>query len=55
MFEFDGEWGFVALFGSSAYRPNNLVYPDWHGVMDKAKTDLATAIDLFPQFGMASL
>jgi len=57
VFEFDGEWGFVALFGSSAYRPDNssAVYPDWHGVMDQAKTHLATAIDLFPQFGMPSL
>ena len=55
VFEFDGEWGFVALFGSTANRPNNLVYPDWHGVMDQAKTQLATAIDLFPQFGMPSL
>jgi len=27
VFEFDGEWGFVALFGSTANRPNNLVYP----------------------------
>ena len=55
VFEFDGEWGFVALFGSTANRPNNLVYPDWHAVMDKAKTELATAIDLFPSFGMPSL
>jgi hypothetical protein len=41
--------------GSTANRPNCLVYPDWHGVKDKAKTELATAIDLFPQFGMPSL
>jgi CubicO group peptidase (beta-lactamase class C family) len=51
----DGRWGFVALFGSSAYRPNNLVYPNWPDVMKIAKQDLATATDLFPQFGMPSL
>jgi CubicO group peptidase (beta-lactamase class C family) len=55
VFEFDGEWGFVAVFGGTVNRPNNLVYPDWHGVMDKAKTELAAATDLFPQFGMPSL
>ena len=51
--EFDGEWGFVALFGTRATQPG--WYPDWHGVMDKAKNQLATAIDLFPRFGMPSL
>ena len=51
--QFDGEWGFVALFGTRATQPG--WYPDWPDVMNKAKTDLATAIDLFPQFGMPSL
>ena len=51
--QFDGEWGFVALFGTRATQPG--WYPDWPDVMNKAKADLATAIDLFPQFGMPSL
>jgi hypothetical protein len=55
VFQFDGEWGFVALFGSSANRPYGVVYPNWPDVMKIAKADLATAIDLFPQFGMPSL
>ena len=65
VFQFDGEtgdgesaderWGFVALFGNSAYRPNNLVYPDWPDVMKIAKCELADAPDLFPQYGMPSL
>jgi CubicO group peptidase (beta-lactamase class C family) len=55
VFQFDGEWGFVALFGSSAYRPYGVVYPDWPDVMKIAKSDLGTAPDLFPQFGMPSL
>jgi CubicO group peptidase (beta-lactamase class C family) len=57
VFQFDGkeEWGFVALFGSSAYRPYGVVYPNWPDVMNIAKGQLATATDLFPQFGMPSL
>ena len=55
MFQFDGEWGFVALFGSTADRPNGLIYPNWDAVMSAAKADLATAADLFPMFGMPSL
>ena len=65
VFQFDGEsadgesgderWGFVALFGSSAYRPYGVVYPDWPDVMNIAKAELATATDLFSQFGMPSL
>jgi CubicO group peptidase (beta-lactamase class C family) len=55
VFQFDGQWGFVALFGSSANRPNGVVYPNWPDVMKIAKADLATATDLFPQFGMPSL
>ena len=55
VFQFDGEWGFVALFGSTANRPNNLIYPDWLAVMNTAKSELATAADLFPVFGMPSL
>jgi CubicO group peptidase (beta-lactamase class C family) len=51
--QFDGEWGFVALFGTRATQPG--WYPNWNGVMDQAKTQLATATDLFPQFGMPSL
>ena len=55
VFQFDGEWGFVALFGSTADRPNGLIYPNWDAVMSAAKADLATAADLFPMFGMPSL
>lgn len=55
VFQFDGEWGFVALFGSSAYRPYGVVYPDWPDVMKIATAELTTAPDLFPQFGMPSL
>jgi CubicO group peptidase (beta-lactamase class C family) len=61
VFQFDGEdggWGFVALFGSSAYRLPNTPrspYPDWPELMTVAKNELATAADLFPQFGMPSL
>jgi CubicO group peptidase (beta-lactamase class C family) len=51
----DGRWGFVALIGSSAFRPYGDVYPDWPDVMKIAKQDLANAPDLFPQFGMPSL
>jgi hypothetical protein len=53
--QFDGEWGFVALFGSTANRPNNLIYPDWPAVMGAAKTYLTNAADLFLAFGMPSL
>jgi CubicO group peptidase (beta-lactamase class C family) len=53
--QFDGEWGFVALFGSTANRPNNLIYPNWPAVMGAAKTYLTSAADLFPAFGMPSL
>ena len=55
VFQFDGEWGFVALFGSTANRPNNLIYPNWPAVMSTAKAQLANAADLFPDFGMPSL
>ena len=55
VFQFDGEWGFVALFGSSAYRPYGVVYPDWPDVMKIARMDPGAAPDLFPQFGMPSL
>jgi len=51
--QFDGEWGFVALFGTRATQLG--WYPDWPAVMDKAKADLAAGTDLFPQFGMPSL
>jgi CubicO group peptidase (beta-lactamase class C family) len=51
--QFDGEWGFVALFGTRATQPG--WYPNWDNVMKIAKADLATAADLFPQFGMPSL
>jgi CubicO group peptidase (beta-lactamase class C family) len=51
--QFDGEWGFVALFGTRATQPG--WYPNWDDVMKPAKADLATAADLFPQFGMPSL
>ena len=47
--------GFVALFGSTADRPNGLIYPNWPAVMNTAKNELATAADLFPVFGMPSL
>jgi CubicO group peptidase (beta-lactamase class C family) len=51
--QFDGEWGFVALFGTRATQPG--WYPDWLNVMNIAKAQLATAADLFPEFGMPSL
>jgi CubicO group peptidase (beta-lactamase class C family) len=51
--QFDGEWGFVALFGTRATQPG--WYPNWDAVMKIAKNQLATATDLFPQFGMPSL
>ena len=51
--QFDGEWGFVALFGTRATQPG--WYPNWDAVMNIAKADLANAADLFPQFGMPSL
>jgi CubicO group peptidase (beta-lactamase class C family) len=49
----DGPWGFVALFGARATQPG--WYPDWNTMMTIAKKELATATDLFPQFGMPSL
>jgi hypothetical protein len=45
--------GFVALFGTRATPPG--WYPDWPDVMNVAKARLATAVDLFPLFGMPSL
>ena len=54
VFQFDGDWGFVALWGSTAYRGNR-VYPDFHGVMDTARELNWGSTDLFPEFGMRSL
>jgi hypothetical protein len=51
--QFDGEWGFVALFGTRATQSG--WYPDWPDVMSAAKAQLTTAVDLFPQFGMPPL
>lgn len=51
--QFDGEWGFVALFGTRATQPG--WYPDWPDVMNTAKAQLTAAVDLFPEFGMPSL
>jgi len=54
VFQFDGDSGFVALWGSTAYRGNR-VYPDFHGVMDTARELNWGSTDLFPEFGMRSL
>ena len=54
--QFDGDWGFVALWGSTTDR-GNLVYPDFHGVMDIATNPNTNwgDTDLFPDFGMPPL
>jgi hypothetical protein len=54
--QFNGDWGFVVLWGSPTDRAK-LVYPDFHGVMDIAtnpKTNWGNT-DLLPDFGMPSL
>jgi CubicO group peptidase (beta-lactamase class C family) len=53
--QFNGGWGFVAVWGSQA---NNLAgnwYPDFDAVMNIATAAKWAATDLFPQFGMPSL
>lgn len=52
--EFNGDWGFAMCWGGQPTAAANW-YPDFPAVMDIARTALAGAPDLFPQFGMASL
>ncbi|MFL6656740.1 MAG: serine hydrolase [Massilia sp.] len=52
--EFNGDWGFAMCWGGTPTAAAGW-YPDFAAVMDVAKSALAGASDLFPQFGMPSL
>jgi CubicO group peptidase (beta-lactamase class C family) len=53
--EFNGQWGFVMLWGSPPTAAEANWYPDYPSVMTVAKAASWGAADLFPQFGMPSL
>ncbi len=54
--QFNGDWGFAAVFDCPATRPPGVVwYPDWDDVMNIAQGVNWGAADLFPLFGMSSL
>ena len=53
--EFNGDWGFVMLWGSPPTAAESNWYPDYPSVMTIAKAASWGPADLFPQFGMASL
>jgi CubicO group peptidase (beta-lactamase class C family) len=55
--EFDGDWGFVAVFGSPAQQIGVVPpwYPKWPDVMTIAQGINWGSTDLFPDFGMPSL
>jgi hypothetical protein len=55
VFQFRDQWGFVLCFGNSGQNRNPSWYPDFDAVMNIAKNVSWSSIDLFPQFGMASL
>lgn len=50
----NGDWGFAMCWGGKATAATGW-YPDYPDVMNIAKSALANAADLFPQFGMTSL
>jgi hypothetical protein len=47
VFQFDGDWGFVALFDSTAPR-GSMIYPHWDDVLTIAKSTPWPMTDLFP-------
>jgi hypothetical protein len=55
--QFNGEWGFVVVWGSPAQVPTKTPswHPDYDAVMNIAKTVDWSGTDLFPHFGMPSL
>ena len=53
--QFNGQWGFVMLWGSPPTAAEATWYPNYPSVMNIATTTSWGAADLFPQFGMASL
>ena len=53
--EFNGQWGFVMLWGSPPTAAEANWYPDYPSVMTIAKATSWGSADLFPQFGMPSL
>jgi len=56
VFQFNGDWGFVAVFGSITPSPSSAPwYADWPAVMDIATTIDWGDADLFPTYGMPSL
>jgi CubicO group peptidase (beta-lactamase class C family) len=57
VFQFNDEWGFVALWGSPAIVPVGQPswYPNFDAVMNVAKAVDWGTTDLFPEFGMRSL
>ena len=52
--QISGDWGFAMCWGGKATAAAGW-YPDYPEVMSIAKSALANAPDLFPQYGMPSL
>ena len=52
--QIDGQWGFAMCWGGKATAAAGW-YPNYPAVMDVARSALAGAADLFPQFGMPAL
>ena len=52
--QISGDWGFAMCWGGKATAASGW-YPDYPEVMNVAKSALANAQDLFPQYGMPSL
>jgi CubicO group peptidase (beta-lactamase class C family) len=52
--QISGDWGFAMCWGGKATAATAW-YPNYPAVMDVAKNELASAPDLFPQFGMPTL
>jgi CubicO group peptidase (beta-lactamase class C family) len=54
--QFDGEWGFVAVFDCPAVRQGSQDwYPNWPAVVNAAQSANWGSTDLFPDFGMPPL
>jgi CubicO group peptidase (beta-lactamase class C family) len=52
--QINGDWGFAMCWGGKATAASDY-YPNYPEVMDIAKSALAGAADLFPQYGMPGL
>ena len=53
--QFNGNTGFIALFGCTAANRGNEIYPDWPRVNEAAANTSWANVDLFPCFNMRSL